>query len=101
MIGQNGERLFDARREEGFAGAAAALDAAHRAPVSVLEGARWFGELRAITDFAKRSRELAPPVTEVLIELHELALSDVLPNMPVPMESSFAVEQVSRLSSAP
>lgn len=99
ILNTNGDRLFDSGRDEGFAGATAALEAAHNGPVSVLEGARWFGELRGITDFARRARELAPPVTEVLIELHELALTDVLPNMPVPMESSFAVEQQSRLRS--
>lgn len=97
ILNRHGDHLFDATRDQGFTGATAAIESAHFSPVSVLEGARWFGELRAITDFARRAREMASPVTEVLIELHELAMSDVLPNMPVPMESSFAVEQVSRL----
>lgn len=99
VLDQTGRRLFDATRQDGLAGVAEAIEVAHAAPVSVLEGARWFGELRAITDFAKRARELAPPVTEVLIELHELALTEVLPRMPVPPDSSFAVDQVMRLRS--
>jgi hypothetical protein len=99
VLDRHGRRLFDASREDGFAGMAAAVDGAHSASVSVLEGARWFGELRGITDFARRAREIAPPVAEVLIELHELALSDVLPNMPVPMNSSFAIDQELRLRS--
>ena len=98
ILSPTGETLFDARRADGFAGATAALEAAQNAPVSVMEGARWFGELRAITDFARRSRELAPPLTEVLVELHQLALTDVLPSMPVPRQSSFAVEQENRLT---
>jgi UDP-N-acetylglucosamine kinase len=98
ILSPTGETLFDARRADGFAGATAALEAAQNASVSVLEGARWFGELRAITDFARRSRELAPPLTEVLVELHQLALTDVLPRMPVPRQSSFAVEQENRLA---
>ena len=98
ILSPAGETLFDARRADGFAGATAALEAAQNASVSVLEGARWFGELRAITDFARRSRELAPPLTEVLVELHQLALTDVLPRMPVPRQSLFAVEQENRLA---
>jgi hypothetical protein len=97
VLDRHGRRLVDATREDGFAGVAAAVDGAHSAPVSVLEGARWFGELRGITDFARRARELAPPVAEVLTELHELALTDVLPNMPVPRDSSFAIDQELRL----
>lgn len=99
VIDRHGRRLLDATREDGVAGVAAAVDGAHSAPVSVLEGARWFGELRGTTDFARRSRDVAPPVAEVLIELHELALSDVLPNMPVPLNSSFAIDQELRLRS--
>ncbi|NYF18540.1 hypothetical protein HDC37_003405 [Microbacterium sp. AK009] len=99
LLDQTGRRIFDATHEDGLAGVAEAIEVAHAAPISVLEGARWFGELRAITDFARRARELAPPVTEVLIELHELALTEVLPRMPVPPDSSFAVDQVMRLRS--
>jgi hypothetical protein len=97
VLDRHGRRLFDATRAEGFAGVAGAVADAHSAPVSVLEAARWFGELRGITDFARRARELSPPVTEVLVELHELALSDVLPRMPVPLDSSFAIDQELRL----
>lgn len=99
VVSHDGAHLFDAIRDDGFAGATAMLEAAQNGPVSVLEGARWFGELRAITEFARRSREMAPPVAEVLGELHRLGLSDVLPSMPVPRNSTFAVDQEARLSS--
>ncbi len=99
VVSHDGATLFDAALDDGFAGATAALEVVYNAPVSVLEGARWFGELRAITDFARRSREMAPPVAEVLGELHRLGLSDVLPSMPVPRNSTFAIDQEARLSS--
>jgi UDP-N-acetylglucosamine kinase len=99
VLDRSGQRLFDATHQDGFSGVAEAIEVAHAAPVSVLEGARWFGELRAITDFARRARELAPPVAEVLVQLHILALTEVLPRMPVPLDSSFAVDQVLRLRS--
>jgi UDP-N-acetylglucosamine kinase len=99
IVSHDGALLFDAIRDDGFAGATAVLEAVQNGPVSVLEGARWFGELRAITEFARRSREMAPPVAEVLGELHRLGLSDVLPRMPVPRNSAFAIDQEARLSS--
>jgi hypothetical protein len=97
ILQPDGGVVFDERRDDGFEGATTAMDAAQAAPISVLQGARWFGELRAVTDYARRSRELAPPLAEVLAELHQLGLSDVLPRMPVPQQSSFAVEQEARL----
>jgi hypothetical protein len=97
ILRRDGAVVFDERRDDGFDGATTAMDAAQTAPVSVLQGARWFGELRAVTDYARHSRELAPPLAEVLAELHQLGLSDVLLRMPVPQQSSFAVEQEARL----
>ncbi len=99
VLDGTGAALFDASRPGKFTGAAAVVEAVDTAPVTVLEGARWFGELRAVTDFARRSRELAPPLAEVLRELHQQALTDVLPKMPVPRESSFVAVQEERLRS--
>jgi hypothetical protein len=97
VLDRDGAALFDTSRPREFTGAAAAVEAVDTAPVTVLEGARWFGELRAVTDFARRSRELTPPLAEVLLELHQQALADVLPKMPVPPESSFVAVQEDRL----
>jgi hypothetical protein len=97
VLDRTGAALFDVSRPGEFTGAAATVEAVDTAPVTVLEGARWFGELRAITDFARRSRELAPPLAEVLLELHQRALTDVFPKMPVAQESSFVAVQEERL----
>ena len=94
----HGERLlFDAHRSEGFIGAAEALAASERTPLSTLEAAEWFSELRHMTEYARSARELAPAVADVLIELHELALEEVAPVLQVRRESSFMLEQEARL----
>lgn len=98
ILGRGGATLFNATRAEGFGDAAAAYDSALRADVTTLEGAEWFGELRRVTEFARESRELSPPVAAVLVELHQLALNEVLPSMAVRRQSAFAVAQEARLT---
>ena len=98
LIGRGGEVIFNADRADGFAGASAALEASDGAPVTTLQAAEWFGELRRVTEYARRSRDLVPPVAHVLIELHELALNEVLPLLNVRRRSPFYVEQEARLS---
>lgn len=90
-------RLFDAHRAEGFIGAAEALAASERTPLSTLQAAEWFSELRHVTEYARSARELAPAVVDVLVELHELALEEVITRLQVRRESSFMLEQEARL----
>ncbi len=98
IIGRDRTIAFEADRLQGFAGATMAYESVQQAEVTTLEGARWFGELRRITEFAREARELSPPVAEVLAELHELALNEVLPAMAVRRQSAFAVAQEARLT---
>lgn len=90
--------LFAATRNKGFGGATAALASAESGPVTTLQAAEWFGELRRITEYARDARELEPLVADVLVELHELALNEVLPALDVRQRSSFYTEQEARLS---
>lgn len=98
LVGRDGQVVFDAANTDGFAGASAALKASDSAPVTTLQAAEWFGELRRVTEYARGSRDLVPPVADVLIELHELALNEVLPLLNVRRRSPFYVEQEARLS---
>lgn len=98
IISRDGTIAFDADRSQGFGGATTAYESVQQAEVTTLEGARWFGELRRITEFAREARELSPPVAEVLVELHELALNEVLPAMAVRRQSAFVVAQEARLT---
>lgn len=98
ILSRDGSTIFDARSDDGFSGATAAFEAVQAVPMTMVSAAEWFGELRRVTEYARQTRELSVPVAEVLVELHELALNEVLPLTPVRRRSSFAVEQEARLS---
>lgn len=89
VIGRDGATRFDAARTEGsgFAGARAALDLAYAAPLPAPQAMRWLSELRAMTDFALSLRQVARPLADVLIELHEIGLREVLPDLSLPKDS--------------
>ena len=75
------------RNELALNSARATLDRENAAPLPAPQAMRWLSELRATTDFALSSRQVARPLAEVLIELHELGLREVLPNLPLPKDS--------------
>lgn len=89
ILGRDGTTRFDATRDdaEGFAGARTALDNEHEAPLAATQAMRWLSELRSMSDYALTSRQVARPVAEVLIELHEIGLREVLPGLPLPNDS--------------
>lgn len=89
IVGRDGTDLFDAARTgaESFTGASAALAREQSTSMSSQQTMLWLSELRATTDFAVASHSLHRPLTEVLIELHEVALRDVLPRLSLPLAS--------------
>jgi hypothetical protein len=87
VVGRAGDWVFDAHRADGFAGASRALVREQVTPMSGPEGRRWLSELRASTEFALNAGRAHGPLAEVLVELHELALREVLPRLPLPAES--------------
>ncbi|GAA1741243.1 zeta toxin family protein [Microbacterium paludicola] len=87
VVGRAGDWVFDARRADGFAGASRALVREQVTPMSGPEGRRWLSELRASTEFALNNGRVPAPLAEVLLELHELALGEVLPRLPLPVDS--------------
>ncbi|WP_171013217.1 zeta toxin family protein [Microbacterium sp. 2FI] len=100
VVGRDGAVLFDADRSAGaasFDGAARAVAAVDDAPWTPRAAAEWFSELRRATDFARASREMAPPAADLLLELHRVGLNEVLPAMPFPKGSSVVAEQERRL----
>ncbi|RLK52488.1 zeta toxin family protein [Microbacterium telephonicum] len=64
---------------------------------SSIEGVRWLSELRRISEYTREAHEEAPALLESLAELHRLALTDVLPTMPLRPESEPAVRQRTQL----
>lgn len=89
IVGRDGTTRFDASRTDpaGFAGARAALDREHATPLPAHGAMRWLSELRAMTDYALSSRQVPRPLTDVLIELHEIGLREILPGLPLPKDS--------------
>lgn len=98
VIGRNGDVVFDARRADGdevFRGAAAALEGAQSARLSRFDATQWLSELHHATDFAMTRRDLPRAVTELLVELHDVALREVIPELHAPSDGKFisAIEQ--------
>lgn len=89
IIGRDGATRFDAASTDsgGFAGARAVLDSEHASHLRAPQAMRWLSELRAMTDFALSARQVARPFAEVLIELNEIGLREILPNLPLPKDS--------------
>lgn len=100
VVGRDGTVLFDADRSAdpaAFAGAARAVAAVDSAPWTPRAAAEWFSELRRATDYARAGREIAPPVADLLVELHRIGLNEILPAMPFPKGSPVVDEQERRL----
>ncbi|GAA1661909.1 zeta toxin family protein [Microbacterium lacus] len=90
VFGHSGASVFDVPGEvpeTGFPGVRDAVGVAESGRRSSLEAAQWLSELRRVTDFAKSRRNLPRPVVVALVELHEVALREVIPALPVPAGS--------------
>lgn len=93
VLSRGGKTVFDARRAEGtdaFRGAVAALEAAQTARLSRFDATQWLSELHHVTEFAASRRDLPGGVTELLVDLHETALREVIPELHIPRDGTFA-----------
>ena len=98
VIGRNGDVVFDAHRTDGeaaFLGAVAALESEQSARLTRFDATQWLSELHHLTDFAMTRRDLTRGAIELLVELHEIALREVIPELHVPSDGKFisAIEQ--------
>lgn len=98
VLSRTGQVVFDARRTDGehpFRDAGIALEAAQVARLSRFDATQWLSELHHMTEFAASRRDLPRGVTELLVELHEIALREVIPELHVPSDGKFtiAIEQ--------
>lgn len=59
------------------------LDRAESLPRSTAESVQWLSELRRVTGFAESLATRHPALTAELIELHEIAIRDVIPDLKV------------------
>lgn len=96
VVDRRGAWSFDT--EHGDSGALAALRTAQTERMSSLESAQWLSELRRITEYARTFRTMPAPIAESLVELHEIALRGVVPELPVPVGSEVIRLQQARLT---
>lgn len=87
---RRGGVVFDESRkgtDDPFAYAGAALHAASGEPRTALEAIQWLSEVRRISEYVAAARRFDRTVVAALIELHEFALNEVIPALPVPRGS--------------
>ncbi|WP_404473576.1 zeta toxin family protein [Microbacterium aerolatum] len=96
VVGRDGSWSFDTQRDD--SNALTALHTAQAERMSSLESAQWLSELRRITEYARTFRTIPAPIAESLVELHEMALRGVVPELPVPVTSEVVRLQQERLA---
>ena len=102
VLDRAGATKFDAEADgtdHPFQGAGAALVAAQSEQLWSLGSVQWMSELRRVTEFAATLRKVPRAVTEVLIDLHETALRQIIPELRVPAGSKVVAAQEHRSAS--
>lgn len=79
-------------------GAASAFEAAAAERLGTLRSTLWLSQLRHMTRFLGSQRSAPRWAVDDLIDLHETALTEIVPELPVPADSEFSRIQVQRLS---
>ncbi|WES66024.1 zeta toxin family protein [Microbacter sp. GSS18] len=94
VLDRSGVVVFDGEGDR--LGARAGLVAAEQRPLTVLQSAAWLGELRRVTEFARGLRNPPREVMESLLELHQAAIREIVPELPLPRDSDVATVQLGR-----
>lgn len=101
VVGRHGDLVFDERRSPGpdsLGRAPESLVSAQSERMTSLESAQWLGELRRVTDYARTLPAMPLVVREALIELHQMGIQRVVPELPVPARSEVVEIQQRRLA---
>ncbi|MBO1740735.1 zeta toxin family protein [Leifsonia sp. TF02-11] len=89
IISRNGNTLFD--RQDAFADAVTSLEEGrHPQSWGMHSTVELLGELKQITRYAIASGQLTHDTAELLIEAHDLALTEVVPNLSIDPDSAQA-----------
>lgn len=78
--------------------AVSAFETAASERLGTLRSTLWLSQLRHMTRFLGSQRSAPRWAVEDLIDLHELALTEIVPELPIPADSEFTRIQVERLS---
>lgn len=100
VLNQHGTTVFDAERSESgmLSGASVALSTSRSETMSALEATQWLSELRHMTEYARSLRTVPTPALDSLVELHEMAIRRVVPELRVPPGSEVARIQQQKLA---
>lgn len=102
ILGRGGALIFDGERgdvDQPPGGATAALLRTQSERLTSLGSAQWLSELRRVTEYASQLRHARRPLTDLLIDLHETALREIIPELPVPPGSMVITTQGRRSAS--
>lgn len=101
IFGRTGGIEADVTRSSSGAAATAktTLAAAQARPFTALQAVQWLSELRRMTDFVESRRQPMVEVREALVELHVLAIREVVAALPVPAGSEVIAREEGRLAS--
>ncbi|NYE18107.1 zeta toxin family protein [Microbacterium immunditiarum] len=93
ILDRDGKAGFDVRRatphlpDGEFTTATAALERARTRRVGTRTAVAWLSELRRMTQYAEATRQVTTQTAELLIPLHEIAVRDIVPTIPLPAGS--------------
>lgn len=99
VLDRDGHAVVDEGRDSPeYASAARMFAEAAARPLGTLRSAGWLSELRHMTRFLAQQGPAPRWAVEDLIGLHEFALTDIVPELPIPADSETRHVQVARLS---
>ncbi|MGZ0712557.1 zeta toxin family protein (plasmid) [Coraliomargarita sp. W4R53] len=101
VIARDGSVAFDRNRADSdgqLSGATDALTTTQAKPLSSAQAIVWFGELRRVTDYIRTLPNPSGEVLAQLVELHEHALREMVPELPLPRESEVRSRQGQRIA---
>ncbi|GEP49188.1 hypothetical protein MSA03_26960 [Microbacterium saccharophilum] len=97
VLSRTGDVVFDSEKADRD-GAPSAFEAAAAAQLGTLRSTLWLSQLRHMTRFLGAQRSAPRWAVDDLIELHEIALTEIVPELPIRDDSEFTRIQTERLS---
>ncbi|WP_448255963.1 zeta toxin family protein [Microbacterium aurum] len=99
VVDRDGNAVVDAGRgTPAYESAGAAFAEAAARPLGTLRSTLWLSELRHMTRLLTEQRTAPRWAVDDLVALHELALSDIIPELPIPADAEARAIEMERLS---
>lgn len=97
VLSRTGDVVFSSANSS-HDGAGSAFESAAAERLGTLRSTLWLSQLRHMTRFLGSQRSAPRWAVDDVIELHEVALAEIVPELPIPADSEFSRIQVQRLS---